>query len=149
MLGRRISDPLNIEGSVSEIEGLGLLDIETELAAEKTVRNVVAESIKGNLPLEGYEIHLGVTHGPDCARPFATVDGHADGAVSADGRVMGTYLHRVFDSDAYRSSLLGEFGIGGGNSNYRAQVEESLDKVAEELGKYLDIEAMLKIARVQ
>jgi len=147
MLGRRISDPKKIEGSVPEIEGLGLLDIQTELAAEKTVRNVVAQTIKGKLPLEGYEIHLGVTHGPDCARPFSTINGHADGAVSADGQVMGTYLHRVFDSDAYRSSLLGEFGIGGGDANYRAQVEESLDKIAEELGRYLDIEAMLKIAR--
>jgi hypothetical protein len=85
-------------------------------------------------PLSGYQIHLGRHPGADCGRPFAIVDGKPDGAVSGDGRVVGTYLHGLFASDAYRSRLLQSFGLtGGGTRNYRAGVEQALDEIAAEL----------------
>lgn len=138
MLGTRITDPLGLEGEEREIAGLGLLDIETEMAPEKTVKNSSAHSLQFEVALSGYEIHLGRTTGADCDRPSALIDGRADGATSADGRVMGTYLHGLFTSDAYRAKLLESFGIEGGGNSYRESVDVALDGVAAELEGVLD-----------
>ena len=138
MLGRRITDPLGLEGSDVAVDGLGLLEVETEMAPEKTVRNSSARSLEFDAPLSGYEIHLGVTSGPDCARPSALIDGRPDGALSPDGRVMGTYLHGIFGSDTYRAQLLQSFGISGGGASYRQSVDDALDAIAAELESVLD-----------
>jgi adenosylcobyric acid synthase len=138
MLGRKVNDPLGIESTTTEIEGLGLLDVETEMAPEKTVRNSSAHSAEYDVPLSGYQIHLGVTRGADCERPAAIVDGLADGAVSADGRITGTYLHGLFGSDAYRARLLQSFGLSGEGGNYRESVDRALDEVAGGLEQHLD-----------
>lgn len=138
MLGGRITDPLGLEGKEREIAGLGLLNVETEMAPEKTVRNSSARSLEYDTPLVGYEIHLGITRGADCARPSVAIDNRADGAVSADGRVMGTYLHGLFGSDAYRRALLQSFGVEAGAGSYRQTVDQALDQVAEELEAVLD-----------
>jgi len=138
MLGERVTDPHGIEGNVGEIRGLGLLAVETEMAPEKTVRNSSARSAIYDVALEGYEIHLGRTTGADCARPAVIIDGRADGAVSADGMVSGTYLHGLFASDAYRAALLKSFGIEGGGENYRLSVDRALDDVAAELEAVLE-----------
>ncbi|RCW28736.1 adenosylcobyric acid synthase (glutamine-hydrolysing) [Ciceribacter lividus] len=140
MLGTSVADPLGIEGAKERINGLGLLDVETVMAQEKTVRNSTAHSVDYDVPLSGYEIHMGRTEGPDCARPPVTIDGRADGASSPDGRVIGTYLHGLFGSDAYRKRLLASFGIEGGGENYRAGVETALDEVAAELERVLSRE---------
>jgi adenosylcobyric acid synthase len=138
MLGHKVYDPLGIEGTTTEIEGLGLLDVETEMAPEKTVRNSSAHSAEYDVTLSGYQIHLGVTQGADCERPAAIVDGLADGAVSADGRIMGTYLHGLFGSDAYRARLLQSFGLSGEGGKYRESVDQALDEVAGGLEQHLD-----------
>ncbi len=140
MLGRVVSDPLGLEGESRSVPGLGLLDIETEMAPEKTVRNSSARSIEYDAPLSGYEIHLGVTRGPDCSRPAVAIDGRPDGAVSSDGRISGTYLHGLFSSDVYRARLLASFGIDGGGHDYREGVEMALDAVASELEQRLSPE---------
>jgi len=138
MLGRAVRDPLGIEGLETETPGLGLLDVETEMAPEKTVRNSSAHSLEYDAPLSGYEIHLGVTSGVDCLRPAVAIDGRPDGAISANGRVMGTYLHGLFGSDAFRAKLLESFGLSGERTNYRQSVDEALDEVAAELEAVLD-----------
>ncbi|MGO8149276.1 cobyric acid synthase [Rhizobium leguminosarum] len=138
MLGRMVHDPLGIEGGTLETPGLGLLDIETEMAPEKTVRNSQARSTEYDAPLAGYQIHLGITRGPDCDRPSAIIDGAPDGALSANGRIMGTYLHGLFGSDAYRARLLQSFGLSGEQRNYRESVEQALDEIAGELERHLD-----------
>ncbi len=137
MLGTSVADPLRIEGERERVAGLGLLDVETVMAPEKTVRNSSAHSVDYGVPLSGYEIHMGRTEGPDCARPPVMIDGRADGASSPDGRIIGTYLHGLFGSDAYRARLLASFGIEGGGENYRAGVEAALDEVAVELESVL------------
>jgi len=147
MLGRTVRDPDGIEGSVREAKGLGLLDVETVMEPEKTVRNVTAHSAIFHTPLSGYEIHMGRTTGPDCARPAAIVDGVADGAVSADGKVFGTYLHGLFGADAFRARFLAGLGITGAGSDHRATVEAALDEIAEELERNLDCEALFALAR--
>ena len=138
MLGRVVRDPLGIEGGVTEAEGLGLLDVETEMAPEKTVRNSEALSLEHDVPLSGYEIHLGVTEGADCARPPVRIGNRPDGALSPDGRVMGTYLHGLFGNDGYRRGLLSTFGIEGDRLSYREGVDRALDELAAELEGLLD-----------
>ncbi|MFA7415004.1 MAG: cobyric acid synthase [Rhizobium sp.] len=140
MLGRTVSDPLGIEGGAQDVSGLGLLDVETVMAPEKTVRNSHAHSLEYDVALSGYEIHLGATSGPDCSRPSISIDGRIDGAISPDGRIMGTYLHGLFSSDAYRARLLASFGIEGGGQNYRQRIEDALDEVAAGLEKALEPE---------
>ena len=147
MLGRIVRDPDGIEGSVTEAQGLGLLDIETVMEPEKTVRNSSARSVQFGLPLKGYEIHLGRTTGPDTARPSAIINGVEDGAVSDDGKVIGTYLHGLFSADAFRAAYLKSLGVKGGGIDYRAEVEKALDEVAAELEAYLDCDAIFALAR--
>ena len=147
MLGRVVRDPDGIEGGVTEAPGLGLLDVETVMEREKTVRNVTARSTVFDTPLEGYEIHLGRTAGPDCLRPMAVIDGHPDGAVSPDGRVMGTYLHGFFVANEFRRRYLAELGVTSGGVDYRAEVENALDAIADRLDTVIDFDAMLALAR--
>jgi adenosylcobyric acid synthase len=147
MLGRVVRDPLGIEGSVTEADGLGLLDIETVMEPEKTVRNVSARSVAFDVPLSGYEIHLGRTTGPDCLRPTAIINGVEDGATSADGKVFGSYMHGLFGSDAFRAKFLESLGIRGGGIDYRAEVERALDEIAVHLEKHLDCDAIFAAAR--
>ncbi|WP_442583394.1 cobyric acid synthase [Mesorhizobium sp. ASY16-5R] len=147
MLGRVVRDPDGIEGSVRETPGLGLLDIETVMEPEKTVRNVTARSLAFDAPLAGYEIHLGRTFGPDCLRPTTMIDGVEDGATSADGKVFGTYMHGLFSADLFRARFLESLGVKGGGIDYRAEVERALDEVAAELERHLDCDAIFALAR--
>lgn len=147
MLGRVVRDPEGIEGKIMEAPGLGLLDVETVMEPEKTVRNVSARSTHFDAPLEGYEIHLGRTVGPDCLRPAAVIDGIEDGATSADGRVFGTYLHGLFSADVFRGRYLARLGVADGGIDYRAAVEDALDAIAEHLETHLDCDALLAAAR--
>ncbi len=105
MLGHTISDPLGLEGPAGEVAGLGLLNVATELTPDKTLTRVTARHASTGENISAYEIHLGRTVGADCARPFAYIDGTPDGAVSANGRIMGTYLHGCFASDGFRAAF--------------------------------------------
>jgi adenosylcobyric acid synthase len=133
MLGTVVRDPHGIEGRQREIEGLGLLDVETVMEPAKTLRNVEAECLIHDTGLTGYEIHLGHTRGPDCEKPFSRINGRTDGAVSSDGRIIGTYLHGVFTSDAFRVRYLETLGLSSGMDNYRANVDTAIDAIAERL----------------
>lgn len=145
MLGRHISDPAGIEGDARGIDGLGFLDIETVMEPEKVVRNVRATSLLHNTLLEGYEIHIGRTTGPDMTRSFARIGEHDDGAISPDGRIMGTYLHGVFNADEFRRKFLHSLGVHGSSVNYRAGVEAALDALAEGLEACLNINALFDL----
>jgi adenosylcobyric acid synthase len=147
MLGRIVRDPHGIEGGVREAEGLGLLDVETVMEPHKTVRNTAARSVAFGLPLEGYEIHLGRTAGPDRLRPVSVAGGVEDGATSPDGRGFGTYLHGIFTADAFRGRFLESLGVRGGGVDYRAEVERALDEIAAHLERHLDCDAIFALAR--
>ncbi|MDR6430669.1 cobyric acid synthase [Brucella pseudogrignonensis] len=145
MLGNRISDPHGIEGQVREIDGLGLLDVETIMEPEKIVRNVDAHSQLYDAALDGYEIHIGRTYGPDAIRSFSRIGDHDDGAVSANGRVMGTYLHGVFGADEFRRHFLATLGVSSSGENYRAGIEMALDELADGLERCLNIDALFAL----
>jgi adenosylcobyric acid synthase len=91
---------------------------------------------------------MGVTKGPDRARPFARLaDGSPEGAVSADGRVIGTYVHGLFADDKQRAAWLSRFAAGGASIAYEAQIEETLDRLAEHLARHIDLDRLLSLAR--
>ncbi len=145
MLGRLVSDPDGIEGADRHIDGLGLLDVETVMEPEKVVRNVKARSRVFDCLLEGYEIHLGRTQGPDMERAPVEIDGLADGAMSADGRIFGTYLHGLFGSDVFRERYLRSLGIAAGGRSYRQSLEDTLDQLAERVSQVVDTRRMAGI----
>lgn len=147
MLGRRITDPLGIEGAATEAQGLGLLDIETVLEAEKTVRSSRGHSVEFDVPVEGYEIHLGRTTGPDAQRPMVEIDGVADGARSADGLVSGCYLHGLFGGEAFRQKFLARLGVESRSGDQSQLVEQALDEIAADLEQHVDVDALFALAR--
>jgi adenosylcobyric acid synthase len=147
MLGRRIADPLGIEGVPGEVDGLGLLDVETAIVEEKIIRNAQPVLAAMAIPLSGYEIHMGRTSGPDCQRPMIMIAGRPDGAVSENGRIAGCYLHGLFASDAYRSWLLGELGCPGAATSHTGRLDTALDALAEAIENRLAVDTMLDLAR--
>ncbi len=147
MLGRRVADPHGVEGPPGAAEGLGLLDVETVLTADKTLRRVAGRLAEGGAALRGYEIHVGVTDGPDRARPFARLEGGGpDGAMSADGRVAGTYLHGLFEAPEARGALLAALGARSDGVDGDARIDAALDEIADVLEAHLDIAALSEIA---
>ncbi|MEL6467003.1 MAG: cobyric acid synthase [Pseudomonadota bacterium] len=147
MLGSTIDDPDGIEGHAGASQGLGLLDIETVMSDDKRLTMVEAVHVPTGQRFDGYEIHIGRSVGPDCARPFARVKGQDEGAISTDGRVAGSYLHGMFRDDGFRRAWLAGFGVGGGNASYAATVETTLDALADHLETHLDVDALLACAR--
>jgi adenosylcobyric acid synthase len=96
--------------------------------------------------VSGYEIHMGATTGPDCARAWLSLDGRGEGAASPNGRIMGCYLHGLFSADAFRSAFFAQLGKPVAAYGYDAQVEKTLDALADHLEQHLDIDTLLTLA---
>jgi len=105
MLGRNIEDPLRIESDGRGHATLGLLAMTTTMAAEKTLARQNAVHLPSGAPVHGYEIHHGRTIS-ECEPILRLEDGTAEGAVSTDGRIWGTYLHGIFDDDTFRRRFI-------------------------------------------
>jgi adenosylcobyric acid synthase len=147
MLGRTIADPQGTEGPPGTIEGLGLLDVETVISAEKRLAPVTGVTGDG-ITFSGYEMHMGLTNGADRARAFARLaDGTSEGAMSPDGRVIGTYIHGLFADDRQRSAWLCRLGAGEAQVDYDGQVEETLDRLADHLAAHIDLDKALSLAQ--
>jgi adenosylcobyric acid synthase len=147
ILGRTIADPGGIEGPPGTVAGLGLLDVETVLSNDKRLEAVQGTTSDG-APFSGYEMHMGLTEGADRARPFARLaDGSAEGAVSGDGRVLGSYIHGLFSDDRQRAAWLSRFAAGTAMVAYDDQVDRTLDALAAHLAAHLDIDGLLRLAR--
>ena len=147
MLGTSVQDPDGIEGPPGESPGLGLLNVETLMTPDKHLTRVTAMHAASNLPIDGYEIHIGRTTGPDCARPFAHINGAAEGAMSPNGRITGSYLHGMFSDDAFRRAFLQDLGAAPSTYAYSADIETVLDALAAHLEQHLDIDALFALAR--
>jgi adenosylcobyric acid synthase len=147
MLGTSVADPEGIEGPEREVEGLCLLEVETVLTGEKTLREVEGERIADGAPFRGYEMHVGRTAGPDCARPFLRfADGRLDGATSENGLIAGAYVHGLFADDRQRTAWLASLGARS-EIAYQPTVERTLDELADHCAANLDLEAILRLAR--
>lgn len=172
MLGAEVRDPLGVEGG-GRAKGLGLLPIATELQATKTTVNA---SIRwtglelfgqraGSVEARGYEIHMGATVclefglpgeiNSHTARPFGflaragTDDTIPDGAVSSNGRIVGTYLHGLFDSDEFRHAFIRAARAACGLApplrlaRVAAERDARMARLATSVAAALDIDAML------
>lgn len=140
MLGRRLHDPAGLEGTAGSADGLGFLDCETTLAAEKQLRTVSGVLALGDAPMTGYEIHMGVTAGPALDRPAVRLDdGRRDGALSGDGQVLGTYCHGLFDRPAALAALLAWAGAAGMAAvDLAARREADIDRLADAVAAAID-----------
>ena len=117
------------------------------MTPDKHLTRVTATHASSQTVMDGYEIHIGRTTGPDCDRPFAHIDGTPEGATSPNGRVTGSYLHGMFSGDAFRQVFLKNLGAAPSTYAYSADVETVLDALAAHLEQHLDIDGLLAIAR--
>jgi adenosylcobyric acid synthase len=135
MLGNRLHDPAGLEGPPGSAPGLGLLDCETTLEAEKQLKNVSGwlKLGAGGTAMKGYEIHMGVTRGPALARPAVALDdGRTEGAISADDQVLGSYCHGLFDHPQALAALLAWAGADDiAPVDLAARREADLERLAD------------------
>jgi adenosylcobyric acid synthase len=158
MLGTSIADPEGVE-QAGVVDALKLLPLRTIMRSEKVTRTVAgllaAETLLGqNITMKcvtGYEIHVGETIYEPQARPFAVLEGAEaqwDGCVSEDGRVIGSYLHGLFDDDELRHTFVRAsrtlFGLSDDIAliGWKAKREDSLNRLAAEVSKALDLQTI-------
>jgi cobyric acid synthase CobQ/L-threonine-O-3-phosphate decarboxylase len=145
MLGCDLADPHRIESDAGAVPGLGLLDVATVLEPDKALTRTEARHLASGLPVRGYEIHHGQTRSLGAAVPaFVTASGVPVGFTGGDGRVWGTYLHGVFDDDAFRrwflDSLRRRKGLPpAGRVLAPYDLEPELDRLADAVRKSLDM----------
>ena len=148
MLGQEVRDSEGIEGPAGVETGLGLLDVETTILSAKEVRNTVARCTTYDVPVHGYEIHLGETRLGDNADVFIENNGLPLGARSKTRKIAGAYIHRLFDDGAFRKAFMADFLGTLSNGTYHiANIERQLDAAADCLEAHLDIDGLLAAAR--
>ncbi len=148
MLGRRLADPDGIEGLPAEADGLAHLDVETVIGTSKTLRRVAGAEAPSGETVEGYEMHMGATSGPDTARPWLVLeDGRDEGARSASGRVMGSYVHGLFAADGFRHAFLERISSGRAKGvSYEVEVDDTIDALAHHLEAHMDLDRVFAAA---
>ncbi|MCV9878051.1 cobyric acid synthase [Brenneria izbisi] len=163
MLGKRIID--GVESGIARMDGLGLLDVETVFAPEKVTTRVTgrcAPRLPGllascaGLPVNGYEIHMGQARPGSQVEPFISLTGrngqatrHEDGAINADGSVMGSYLHGLFDNAEFTRALLNSLrqrkglpAFEGEVIDYARHKQQQFDILAAAMREHIDIAAI-------
>ncbi len=164
MLGRLILDPESMESGIPRMDGLGLLDVETVLESGKQTHLCEAETLAGAdaagfgaIPsIKGYEIHLGHTTLGAQARPMFRIRRRGaadveieDGALCAEGRVWGSYLHGLFDGQDFCRALLAPIFEGKGlelpQPAKGSELETELDRLADHMETHLNLEPILRL----
>jgi adenosylcobyric acid synthase len=140
MLGEQLHDPLGLEGVAGSSPGLGLLAMSTVLEEHKQLRNVRGRLLLEDVEVSGYEIHAGVTTGAALENPAVQLDDHrCDGAQSADGQILGTYLHGLFETPEACSALLRWAGLENVQEvDYHALRERDIERLADLVEQHLD-----------
>lgn len=139
MLGKQLHDPQGVEGKAGSSSGLGLLDMETTLQAEKRLAQVEGKLLFADADVTGYEIHMGVSQGAALQKPLAMIESLPEGAMSEDSAIAGTYLHGLFDHPEACEALLSWAGLHSVQVfDYRAQREAGLNQLADALQEHLD-----------
>lgn len=143
MLGQAIHDPLGLEGEAGSSTGLGFLELSTTLYSEKQLRNVRGTLSLEGASLSGYEIHAGVSSGAALDSPAASLECAGelfhDGAISADGQILATYLHGLFESKAATDALLRWAGLTEvATPDYHARREADIERLADAVEQHLD-----------
>ncbi len=160
MLGKSLSDPEVTEDG-GTLRGIGLLDMETVFRTQKRRTRISGATVSlpgilqplSGCSLDGYEIHMGETQYIGNRTTFAVLeDGRADGCVSIDGTVCGTYLHGIFDAPAFAGKLvqllLDKKGISAAavpELDFAARKEQEYEKLAALLRENLDMRQIYAI----
>ena len=154
MIGTSIHDPNGIESSKPVVDGLGILDIDTNFMSDKLTTRTQGTIVGGKgflkgatgLPFEGYEIHVGISDSQGRANPVMNLDdcgGPPVGFTDDSGRVLGTYMHDLFKNDAVVDRILSNVasmrGLSGEYDPDEFSQDEEYDKLADYLREYLDI----------
>ncbi len=154
ILGNKVKDPYHIEGDIEELNGLGLLDLETIMENEKTlvqykgklvVDNGILKTLN-NFEIKGYEIHQGITKGNE--KNLTTDDRTI--FVNRDN-IIATYLHGIFDNKNFTDVLLNEIrrrkGLEEVNNNisYEEYKLKEFDKLEKLVRENVDIDEIYKI----
>ena len=164
MLGQKLRDPLHVESRIPEIAGLGLLNFEVTFADGKTTvqahGNVQCEdgwlSAHNGLMLDGYEIHSGVNSFGEGCVPFLYLNGRSepDGITNAEGNIIGSYLHGIFDTGSFWRAIVNhvrrEKGLDENNAELMtiAQFRDrEFDRLAAIVRQNLDMDAVYAIIR--
>ena len=146
MLGDTIFDPFGVEDLAGETLGLGYLAITTRLTREKILRQQAGYLWDKTTRVQGYEIHCGRSEGPGLANAavyFGDSPSIADGAISSDGQILGTYLHGLFDLPEACAKLLawcGADSIAAIDINHLR--EQSLERLAAEVESALSMDSL-------
>ncbi|MBQ0741964.1 MAG: cobyric acid synthase [Pseudomonas sp.] len=150
MLGQRIDDPLGLEGPAGSQAALGLLNFVTTLQAQKRLTRVSGHLQLDQASVSGYEIHAGRSTGPALERPLLCLDsGEADGALSKDGQIAGTYLHGLFESPQASQALLQWAGLAQAQAlDYAALRERDIERLAQSVEAHLDTELLRQLCGV-
>ncbi|EZP65651.1 cobyric acid synthase [Pseudomonas sivasensis] len=150
MLGEQVHDPLGLEGAAGSSDGLGLLAFSTTLEEEKQLRNVRGRLLLEDAEVSGYEIHAGVTCGAALSNAAVLLeDGRSDGAQSADGQILGTYLHGLFETPAACSALLRWAGLQDVQEvDYHALRERDIERLADLVENHLDTDLLRKLCGI-
>ncbi len=147
MLGTQIHDPHGIEGEPGSRLGFGLLDLQTTLERDKQLHNVSGRILSGDVAVTGYEIHAGISSGNAMQQPFAQLDdGRLDGATSADGQIIATYLHGAFDASPACATLLQWAGLQSVQLfDYHALREQNFERLADTLEAHLNMPRIMQL----
>ncbi len=146
MLGKMIHDPLGIESVAGSIAGLGLLELETTLTANKQLRNVSGTLLIHEVDISGYEIHAGKTEGKALDNPAIRLTSRTEGAISDDGLILGTYLHGLFESSAACTALLTWAGLDDVKTvDYSALREAAIERLADTVEEHLDTDQLRQL----
>jgi len=145
MLGERIVDPYGIEGPPGESAGLGWLMLHTILHREKQLRNVSGRLGLDEARVRGYEIHLGKSTGTALEQPALRLDdGRADGALSPDGQILGSYVHGLFEEPSACAALLRWAGLAAPLAvDHARRREQMLERLADTIESSLDLSRLL------
>jgi adenosylcobyric acid synthase len=156
LLGRLIEDPCGVEASFASVSGLGLLPLHTTLSEEKIVRKVEGFEISGGKKICGYEIHMGLSRKCcETALPFLRIgepgknEFWEDGLVAGGGKIVGTYVHGIFDMPEFRNHYFNVIRREKGILERRSTVgsherDGEYDKLADHFERFCDVERILK-----
>jgi hypothetical protein len=147
MLGDWIEDPEGVETAQKQVQGLGLLPLRTRFCGSKQLRQCRARHLPSGVEILGYEIHHGVTDFSNVTSLFIDADGRVLGGGQPARRVWGTYIHGLFDSDAFRREFLdalrlrkGLLPLGESRNVY--SLEPSLNRLAKAFREHVDYDAI-------
>lgn len=158
MLGTKLRDPHRTESRQKEIKGLGMLEMETVFGQDKVLSQVKAKEASSGLDVSGYEIHHGKSRNVrnyvpafDVIERKGKIIRDVDGIVAMNGRIYGTYIHGIFDTDIFRREFLNRIRLKKGwnvlSNKASFNPDHELDKLASLVRKNIDMKYLSMILK--